>query len=424
MVNPFGFGVAAFLATAAVAVAGGDDEKKKNSTTSTLDKLSATAPQGGGPTIKAAAGKGISIDAGEEFSFNLKNRVQIGWQLAALEFGEDTNNFDVVRARTSMSGHLYKKEMTYKLQLDWAASDTVIRDAWFRYAFMTNEQTELAARFGAQKPLFGREATGTSEKLEFVNRALASRVFSNTRQVGAVVTGEHMEKKLHWNAGVVNGDVAAGATGIAENGNNSSNTDNEPNYVFGIRYDHMGDMGDESYEQGDLRAADKQDLALSVGAGLQMGNNRAPAAAPVADVESMAINLNLGLKASGFHVLAEYFDRTDDVDVAGGPETDSSGYQLGVSYTLQPSASGNSRWAFGARYSAVKLDDAGQVAIQGVHSLGAASGDQTEYEFMVTNYYKGHNLKTHLGWRHQDVEPDAGVDASNDFIELLFQFVF
>lgn len=422
MKNPFGFGLAALAATASLAVAGGDDEKKSAPKASTpLERMNGT-PQGG-VTVKAGPGAGIQITSGEDFSLTLKNRVQVRWRFHSFENSQDINTFDVLRARTAMEGNIYNADMTYKLQMEWSTATNNLRDAWFRWRFWKSETNEIALRLGAQKTFFGKEATGSSGNLEFTDRSIVSRTFTNNRQIGAMVQGSHMaEKKLNWHAGVFNGDPAAGAVGVQESGNLPTNTDNELDLIVGVRFDPMGDMGDEGYEQGDLRPADKQDLAASVGAGVVVGNHKS--VATNVDIETTSININGALKVRGFHALAEIFLRSDDPDVAGASETDSTGFQLGGSYTLQPTGGGNSQWSFGARYSMVTLDDAGQVALIGGHSLGAAEGDQTELEAMVSNYYRKHKLKTQLGYRHQTVDPDGGTKSDNDFFEVLFTWVF
>jgi hypothetical protein len=423
MKNPFGFGLAALAATASLAVAGGDDEKKNGTkATSPLERMT-NAPQGGGVTTKAAPGAGIQITSGEDFSLTLKNRVQVRWRFHAFEAAPDVNTFDVLRARTAMEGNLYNADMTYKLQMEWSTATNNLRDAWFRWRFWKSDTNEIALRIGAQKTFFGKEATGTSNNLEFTDRSIVTRTFSNNRQVGAMVQGAHMpEKKLNWHAGLFNADPAAGAVAIAENGNLAANVDNEIDIIVGVRFDPMGDMGDEGYEQGDLRPADKQDLAASIGAGLVVGNHKTIATG--ADVETTAININGALKVRGFHVLGEVFLRSDDPDVAGANETDSTGFQVGGSYTLQPTGGGHSQWSFGGRFSMISLDDVGQVALVGGHSLGAAEGDQTELEAMVSNYYRKHKLKTQLGYRHQTVDPDGGTKQDNDFFEVVFTWVF
>lgn len=421
MKNPFGFGLV-FAATASLAVAGGDDEKKNNA--SKLDKLSATAtPQGGGPTLKAGAGKGITIDVGDDFQLRLKNRIQIKYEYASLENIENIHNISIRRARTSMDGHAFSKDITYKLQLEWAASPSLL-DAWVKWAFWKNEDhNAIALRAGAQKSLFGLESTGTSGNLAFVERSLATRTFSDRRVAAANLYGTHGEgQKFTWFAGAASNGVAAAATNkLGGSANSQGNDDAELDFNFGVRFDGKGFLGDEGYVQSDLREAGKQDLMYTVGAAVALGNYRNTA--NTADIESTTFNVNGAVHVSGWSFQGEYFMRSDDLENA--TETDSMGWYVDATYTLQPQGDSKSRWGFGARLGMVSNDDPGQNVMRPIF-LGAAEGEVTEIDLSVINYYRGDNaIKTILGYTYQDVEFQTGVgDVTNHGIQVLFQLVF
>lgn len=442
MKNPLGFGLAALAATASFAVAGGDDEKKKaaSNNNATLEKL---GPQETRADVKVSggAGKGFTIAIGDDFSIKIANRMQFMWTYGAFENAPDVNTFAMRRARTSLSGHLYDKDITYFTLVEWLTNGTTatgarsagsgnVLDAWLNWNFWKGEGEKndtIGLRVGAMKQRFGKEQTGTSGKLEFVDRALASTVFSGNRGTGAMIHGSHVEQKLHWNFGVFNSDPAA-SSGVAESGENTLNTDNELSFVLGARFDPMGDMGAEGYEQGDLRVGeDRNKFLASIGAGVAIGNHRVNAATS-SDIESMAFNINGSVKTNGFHALAEIFIRNDDRQASTGvtsADTDATGFQIAGSYTLEPSEQGKAQWAFGARYSMIDLD-ANQIGLTGgtAGAIATSGGKITDIEAMVTSYYRGHNLKTHLGLRRQTIDPDNGSKIDNDFIEVLFQWVF
>ncbi len=425
MKNPFGFGLV-LAATASLAVAGGDDEKnKKKDYTSRLDSLSSSAvPQGPGTTVKAAAGKGVTIDVGDEFQLKLKNRIQVKYEFASLEFFEDINNFSIRRARTSFEGFVFNKDITYKMQLEWATAASNLLDAWVKWAFWKNENhNAIALRAGAQKTLFGLESTGSSGNLAFVERSLATRTFSDRRQTGANLYGSHGEgQKFTWFAGAMSNGVAAAATNkLGGSANNQANDDGELDFNAGVRFDGKGFLGDEGYVQSDLREAGKQELMYTVGAGVAVGNYRN--AANTADIESTSFNINGAVHVSGWSFQGEYFMRSDDLD--GGTETDSMGWYVDATYTLQPQGDSKSRWGFGARVGMVSNDDPAQNVMRPI-ILGAAEGDITEIDLGVINYYRGDNsMKTILNYTYQDVEFQGGVgDQTNHGIALLFQLAF
>jgi hypothetical protein len=423
MMNPFGFGLA-LAATASLAAAGGDDEKKNNS--SRLDRLSASAvPQGGGPTIKAGAGKGITFDMGDEFSLRLSNRIQVKYQFNANDGAiPDINTFSIRRARTAFDGHAFDTDITYKLQLEWTAAPSLL-DAWVKWVFWKNENhNSIAVRAGAQKSMHGLESTGSSANLEFVERSLASRTFSDNRVLAALLYGAHGEgQKFTWYAGPTSNGVASGETAkLGGSATNQVNDDNELDLVAGVRFDGKGFIGDEKYEQGDLREAGKQDLIYTVGGGVALGNHRDATGA--FDIESMQINVNGAVKVNGWSFQGEVFSRSDDPQVTGGSETDSMGWYVSGSYTLQPQGDSKSRWAFGARLCMVENSDPAQVAMRQLF-LGAAEGEVTEIDVTAVNYYRGaHSLKTIFGYTWQDVDFDVGTDLENHIIALLFQLGF
>lgn len=414
--SPLGFGLVAIAATASLAVAGGDEEKKLNS--GNLDRLaSAQGGDAGAVKLSAMAGKGVTIDGGDSFMLNLVNRVQPYYAFAANDGAvADTSSFSIKRARTRFSGHIYNKDIKFRLQTDWVEG-TSVKDAWLHWMFMNKDGNAVGLRFGQQKTFFGREATGSSGGLEFVDRSLATRVQANGRSRGAALTGEHAEGKFHWTAGVFNTDTAAGS---ASSGEEAANPDNELDYVFTIRLDPNGDMGDESYMQADLEGV--QELKWSVGAGLQIGNHRAVAGATTVDVDGTSININAGAKIKGFHVLGEVFIRSDEADVTGSQSTDSTGFVVGGTYTLPKQEGHNSQWGFGARYSMVDFDKT-QTLLTAT-GLGSAQGDVSELTVAVSNYYRAHAMKTQASWTLQEVNPNGGTDLTNHIFELQVTFVF
>lgn len=415
--SPLGFGLVAIAATASLAVAGGDDEKKLNS--SALDRLA--SQQGGGTgdvKLSAMAGKGITFDGGDSFMLNIMNRVQPYYAFAANDGAvADTSSFSIRRARTKFQGHIWNKDIKFRLQTDWVEG-TSIKDAWIHWMFFNKDGNTVGLRFGQQKTFFGREATGSSGGLEFVDRSIATKTQANARARGAALTGEHAEGKFHWTAGAFNSDTAAGDG--TNSGEEAANPDNELNYIFTVRLDPNGDMGDESYMQGDLEGV--QELKWGVGAGLQIGNHRAVVGGSTVDVDGTSININASMKLKGFHVLGEVFLRGDEADVAGSSSTDSTGWVVGGTYTMPPQEGHNSQWGFGARYSMVDFDKA--QTLLATSGLGSAQGDVGELTVVVNNFYHAHSLKTQASWTLQNVNPSGGSDLTNHIFELQLTFVF
>lgn len=439
MIHPIATGFA-ILASASLAMAGGDGEKKgegkkpETPASATQDRM----PQERMPaadktalTVKASPGKGITFDMGEQFRLRLKNRIQVQWRYLDLDgdanaivpgAGSDVHTFRMRRVRTSFDGHVWNPTIQYKLQMDWTdggMAGTALKDAWVRWEFWKSEnQDTLALRAGQQKTMFGREATGSSEFLEFVDRSVATATFANSRSRGAIVEGSHSAGQFSWVAGIFNTSTAGASAFAFEE---ASNGDNELNYTFNLRWDPNGPMGWESYSQGDLNRGEP---LFSLGAGGWWGNERASAGGPVQDFEAWMVNVNGAAKWEGWHVLAEGFLRNEDLRGPGVPIADSSqwGAQGQISYTLMPAVEDGPQWAFGGRYGTVKNDDT-PLVLTG-NSLLGGEGRINEYSAMVSAYYHEHQLKTQFTYTFQDVDFVGLSPFNNHILELQFQLVF
>jgi hypothetical protein len=254
--------------------------------------------------------------------------------------------------------------------------------------------------------------------LDFVDRALATNQFSNSRSRGALVLGDHAGGRLHWTAGAFNTDAAAASSNAGEE---ADNPDDQLDYVFTVRADPAGDLGDEAYAEGDLDGVTQ--VLWSVGAGVQLANHRAVVGGTARDVDGKDLNLNLGGKYRGFHVLAEAFWRSDDPGLSGASSSDSHGWQAGVTYCFPGEAGETRAWTVGARYSALTLADAGQVVLTGT-PLGPSEGDVREATVLVGHYYRGHKLKAQASWTLQSVDPDGSTAATNHILEVQLQILF
>lgn len=406
MRNHAGFSFATLALLAPMAMANGGED---------LDKVHIPALQD--IKVSAKMGKGVTFDAGDDFSMNISGRLQVQWGYSALDNNvQDVTSFRVRRARAKIHGHMFSPKTEYMLYLEFAstgASTNNMLDVYISQELWSNDDWMLKGRAGNMKTLYGKEATGTSGGLEFVERSLAARTFSDNRVTGALFQLAGMEKKLHVHAGIFNTSTAAGSAFAA--GAGTINPDNELNYTLGARYDLNGDMGGESYTQGDLDR--KQEWNLSFHGNLWLGNE-AGVATP--DNEIFAFNLGAAFKGSGVHGLVEYFSHSSEPDVSGSTSADSSGFNAQASYTLMEG------WGFGIRYSMVTIDSGGTQVIlpasSGVTGGGTVflgPGDVSELSFGVSKYFDGHGRKVQADVTLQSVDPDTGTDADNIIVRVM-----
>lgn len=386
MTNTFTIGLLATAVSASLAMANGGEEEK--------NKFQDKSP------VSFKAGSGVTFDGGDDFSLTLKNRLQVQYVETFGDDVEDTQNFDIRRARTSLSGHVYNKNIHYNLMMDWTDNDSAIRDAWTQWNFAHGDGSTVGLRAGQGKPGHGLEFTGTSAGLYFVERSIATEFFANSRARGAWLQGNHAESKFRWMAGVQNNGVSDAVDGSDD----GDNDDNELVYVASANFDPMGDYvgGGKTYEswmQGDLEGA--KELKGTIGAGVAIDNRGSDNNAFGLENESTQFNLNTAWSVSNFWVMVDYYNRTDDI--VGGDSLDHDGFSGTVGYTLPKNGDSAMQWGLGVRYSEFTLDET------------ILDDSVTQFGLVLNAFYHGHKCKTQVEFNNLD----DGTDTAQ---QILVQF--
>ncbi|MHC4512735.1 MAG: porin [Planctomycetota bacterium] len=422
----------AVLITASLAFAGGGEDKKKGGEGKKKDtnKLEKLAKKRALPPLKGSwsggPGQGITFTTGDDFKITLKNFIQPTYTSANIEDADDVNDADIRRARTSFSGHVHSPDVKYKLQLDYADStDNVVKDAWVDFRFLSGDYN-LALRGGQQKTGHGREHSASATSLDFVDRAVATRVFTNTRSRGVRLHGAGLEEQLTWYAGIFNTDVAGASTARDEDG---SNDDEKPNYHFGAAFSTSpgkgpGDTGDWA-PLGDIGIT--EELVFACGANLQVGNHEEPAAVPGSgDIRVTGINAWGEVKTLGVAILGEFFYREEDPE--NGLDAESDGFQVAFTYALPAADDSNNQWVFGARVSHVDIEDAQYLLRRGI--LGSTqwpagtTGEILDVDFTVGFFDEGHSLKYQAQVTLRNTDPDGVGDFDDTIATVQATVVF
>ncbi|MBL9077254.1 MAG: hypothetical protein JNL08_07120 [Planctomycetes bacterium] len=400
-------------------------------------------PASGGWSAKP--GSGLKFDGGDAFGLKWNNRIQVHWTYANNEdfagnTGDDTNTFNIRRLRTTFSGHAFSRNLLYRIDLDGtdsgAAGDGNVKESWAQWNFCNCEGGTVGLRVGQSKTQFGLERAGSSGGLWFVERASVSRAFSDSFTRGAWLVGAMANHQLRWTAAAANTDVAGGlSTNLADRGEETANGDNELDYTFTVNFDPLGDFfggaqTTEPWRQGDFRDADRP-LVGTIGAALSLGNSLTSSALPgttgVTDVETTAININTAWKVSGFHVLGEYFLRTDDLqDTTIANEEEPSGWAVSIGYLLPKSGDSAIQWGLGVRVDEIETDDGNDGTVHfltGAQGIGVDLGTVREISVVANAFYHGHACKTQIEYTFQDVDIDAGAasDRTNHIVRIGFQ---
>ena len=413
--------ILALAVTTSLAFAnGGEGEKKKNPYSL---KNSGWTP-----------GSGVTVIDDDAMSMNIAGRIQAGYQYTdwADDSGlADESTFDVERARVKFSGHIVNEHLTYLLQLEATSDDDNVKDAWAHWNFMNNEGNHIGIRLGQGKSYYGLEASGTSSALWFVDRSLATQLFSNVRSTGAIFTGHHMENKLRWSAGLQNGTVAAGAADGFGDSDSSENEGTQLNFVAHVNFDPFGDMmnggSNLNFKQGDL--AHNGEMKATVGLGYAMGNNTFQETNEA--IDSTSVNVNTAWRfGNGFSAQAEFYGREDEASsdpLVPGPsnKADADGYYAQVGYSLAHNPDAMVQWGFGLRYSMTDLqgNDAGGPTFI-LSDPDNLNGTISDVSVVATAFYTGHNAKTQIQYSMGEIDPDEGDSTDVDQISVLFTLVF
>ncbi len=384
----------------------------------------AEAQTGGGWSAKPGAG--LKFDGGDAFGLELRNRLQVHWTYANNENAEDTNTFDVRRARTTLSGHVFQKNILYYLQLELTDTDGTLKDGWAQWNFSSSETSTIGLRAGQAKTMFGLEGTGSSAGLWFVERSSAARAFSDARSQGAWLNGKMAEDRLRWAFGAMNTDVANGNSGQnLDTGESTPNNDNELSYVLSANFDPMGDFFGgkqtvESWRQGDWRTDDNS-LKGTIGAGIALGNGTDVGGA---DIESTSFNINTAWNVSRINLLAELFLRTDDAQAPINDEEEPMGWAVSGGYLLEKSGDSAIQWGLGLRINMLETD-AGNVGGVNYIDVLPVEGSLTEVSAVLNAFYHGHPCKTQIEYTFQDVDPDGAIaGVTNHILRIAFQVEF
>lgn len=219
--------------------------------------------------ITAAPGTGVTFDAGRQFTFNVKARTQLRYQLhVAPDAGGERAKDQLVGVNTArlwFSGTVLRPELSWMIQLALGARDyrdgavSPIFDAYFDY----KAHRDLALRVGQFFVPFDRLRTVRELALQMTDRPRPVVELTLDRDVGIVASSERLlDSMVAYRVGVFGGrganQVNAGATGGL--------------LVARVEVRPLGKIDDDS--EGDHERRAQPGLALGAGAAKNHGTNR------------------------------------------------------------------------------------------------------------------------------------------------------
>jgi phosphate-selective porin len=309
---------------------------------------------------------------------SLSNRIQIRFTSSDAEGDERIGSFRLRRARTSLDGWLYKKELQFELMVDWV-DQPLLEDLALNWD--VSKSRALQFKVGQFKVPFGRQELTSDTAQQFVDRSIVSGEFEKGRDQGLQLWGLLGKGRVEYRAGVFNG-----------NGRGRSANDND-SFQYDARL-MFQPWGDARYSEGDLESAQRPLLALAANV---ERNDARPAA-----VRREVFGTDVSFKYRGLSLMGELFRRR--VTPAAAASYASNGYHAQLGYFVKPRT-----LELALRYAS--FDPSGRVAEDGRREKGIA-----------LNYlYKKHLLKLQADFRR--LTDEAKGDSFSE-LRTQVQFVF
>jgi phosphate-selective porin OprO and OprP len=273
-----------------------------------------------GQTNFEFAGGSLSISNRAQFRFT-EELPDDDLRLPGTEAGGDPKgSFRIRRAKTELSGWVWRKELTYELQLSWAGAEAgasttePLED--FILTWDASRKKTFQITVGQFKVPLGRQEMTSSNRLQFVDRDILSFEFTRGRDIGVQLQGLVAGGRLEYRAGVFNGNPAS-----------RLGNDND-RYQYNARV-VLQPWGDVRYSESDFESKDKPLLAV----GAQFENNDLRGVTNATDFNTTILGADAVFKYRGFSLFAEYFDRRRKPET--GESFDSNGFHAQAGYFVK-----------------------------------------------------------------------------------------
>ena len=359
-----------------------------------------------------ASAQGHTLIESESGSLSIVNRAQFRFThempddevrlVGTDDPGEGKGAFRVRRAKTELHGWVWKKTLTYELQLSWAgpepgaSTQTPLEDLVLTWDASGNGR--LRIRGGQFKVPLGRQEMTTSSGLQFVDRDILSGEFTRGRDLGLQVDGFLGRRRLEYAAGVFNGNPASRL------GNDNEAFQYNARVVFHpfgvVRYSES-DFESRMPPEG-VAAEHPGRRRPLIAVGVQAEHNDLHGAGSrVNDYRTTILGGEVVVKYRGLSVFGEYFGRNREPET--GPSFRSDGWHAQAGYFLL-----RDRLEAAARYA--RYDPS-----------PAADDDVKEAGGVLNWFIRRHALKVQADLRRIE---NGHLDVTNHELRVQTQVVF
>lgn len=163
--------------------------------------------------VKYKLGQGFTFtSADEKFSGSIGANYQIRYTFMnnddANATKKDSSSFETKRVKLQFNGYAFSKDLTYKLQLNFAnlrngttSNNGLLEETYINYRLLD----ELQFRFGQDKVQFGRQSLLSATVLQFVDQSIVTQAFFPTYDTGLNVHGNVAKGLFTYSVAVTGG---------------------------------------------------------------------------------------------------------------------------------------------------------------------------------------------------------------------------
>ena len=346
------------------------------------------------PDLLAQAPPAAVKAAGKEPALTLGGLIQVQGEAGDKgdsRFATANDRFYLRRARLNAAGK-FLEEFDFRLELDLTGSlaESSNLRAQATDAYITwNRNPAAQVRFGQFKSPFGHEQLFSDPRLPTMERGLANDRLTYGRQIGVMVFGDLLDKRLSYWAGLFNGNSV----------NTTANDNDEMSPYFRVSAQLYRGLlfGKEGTLSAGANAYSSEDAAVTLSG---LGFDATPATADRDNIfagKRAGLGYDLQLKAPGarFEVWAEWLEGDfEPLNSRPLADFDAEGYALQASYFIVAE-----RFEIVARHEHFDANT-------------SVDGNETTIETLGLNYFfKGHEIKGMVNVLQVDdeLQPDSAT---------------
>ncbi|MFA6961989.1 MAG: porin [Opitutaceae bacterium] len=294
---------------------------------------------------------------------------------------DNNDRFLLRRVRLGVSGE-FLEEVDFKVEGEYVGTSVTLTDGFVNWSHFD----EANLKFGQFKTPFGYEFLAADPKLYTIERSLGSDVLTLNRQIGAQASGQFLDKRLTYAAGLFNG-----------NGANIKTNDNDSFLYAGrvagtpwqgklFNQPATWTVGANAYASTDKSVSMNKELLID-------STPATPAADNIFCGNRVGWGVDTQLKLGGLDLWTEYIRVTFNPDSAKpAAEFDADTWYVQAGYFVIPN----------------KLQPV--LKFETFDPNTSVSGDETDTWTLGLNYFlKGDDLKAMIGYTISDT-PSADGD--------------